>query len=230
MILMILIAACGNETPIPDQHDEQQKTGTEIEPTDKPYVIGYSVFYMVPSWQRQALKEVELRVNEWKAKDVEIKLEIANANGDGSTQVDQIDNMISQGFDAILVNSGSDTSLNRAIEKAEAAGISVIAWNALPTTELITSKISPSQYEYGKLWASWMVDTIGTEGKIILHCGPAGIAVVEEANKGVMEVLDQYPGIESPTLPDAQYLIPRWYSDPSWIALCEKYNYAGWKK
>jgi len=141
-------------------------------------------------------KWLEDRAAYWQEKGVVEKVTVANANGDTALQIAQIENMISQGYDAIIVVVGSETALNAVCEKAEATGIKIISFDSLPSTDKITSKMTPPQELFGSLWATWLVENMGTTGNIIVHGGPAGVALVEQRYNGAMEIINKYPGIK----------------------------------
>jgi ribose transport system substrate-binding protein len=168
----------------------------EITVPSKPYKIGWSTIYLTPSWMQLTLKSFEGRVNYWKEKGVIGEFTVANANGDTATQINQIENMISEEYDAIIVVVGSETACNPVCEKAVEKGIVVISFNSLPSTDAVQCKLAPSELEYGRTVAKWIVNEMGEKGKIIVANGPAGVAVSEARKTGALEVLGNYPGIE----------------------------------
>lgn len=44
------------------------------------------------------------------------------------------------------------------------------------------------------------------------------------------ESIGYFPGCDAMKLPTADKMSPPWYKTQSWLALCDKYGYAGWKK
>ena len=87
------------------------------------YKIGWSTIYLTPSWMQQTKGMMEDRIEYWKEQGVVSDFTIANANGDTAQQIAQIENMISQNYDAIVVIAGSSTALNNVIDKAYDKGI-----------------------------------------------------------------------------------------------------------
>lgn len=186
-ILLLFTAACGSVG--------NSSSGSTNKGADHKYVIGWSTIYLTPSWMQQTNKLLMDRGEYWKEKGVLDKIVVANANGDTSVQISQIENMISQKYDAILVVAGSSTALNPVLEKAIDAGIHVINFDSLVTSDKITSKINTDQTQYGVQTAQWLVDKLGGKGKIIAMNGPAGVAVSDERWAGAKSVFDQYPDI-----------------------------------
>lgn len=172
---------------------------------DSGYKIGWSTIYLTPSWMQQTNALMEERADHWKKEGILADFTVANANGDTSQQIAQIENMISKGYDAIIICAGSSTALNNVINKADAEGVVTINFDSLVTTDKVTSKINTSQVEYGKICAEWLAEEIGGKGDIIIMNGPAGVAVSDERNQGAKEVLKKYPDINVITELNTEY-------------------------
>lgn len=200
LLMALVLAGCGQ---ISQTSTDGSKKETETE--NHKYVIGWSTIYLTPTWMQQTNKMLEERADYWKAKGVLEKVVVANANGDTSVQISQIENMISQKYDAILVVAGSSTALNPVIEKAMKQGITVIAFDSLPSTDNITSKINTDPVEWGSVTAQWLVEKLEGKGKIIAMNGPAGVQVSDDRWKGAEEVFNQYPDIEIVAKVNSEY-------------------------
>ncbi|WP_276353225.1 ABC transporter substrate-binding protein [Cohnella caldifontis] len=199
--LTLFAAACGqikeNSDASPSVSPAASgQAGQTAAAQDHKYVIGWSTIYLTPSWMQETNKFLTDRAEYWKSQGVLDKVVVTNANGDTSVQISQIENMISQKYDAILVDAGSATALNPVLEKAVNAGIPVVAFDSLPSTDKITSKVNPDTKEWGSVMAQWLADKLGGKGKVIAMNGPAGVAVSEERWAGAKEVFDQYPDIK----------------------------------
>ena len=71
------------------------------------YKIGFSDIYLTPSWMQQMKGMLDTRVDYWKEKGVISEFTLANANGDNSKQIADIQNMVAEGYDAIIIANGS---------------------------------------------------------------------------------------------------------------------------
>lgn len=169
------------------------------------YKIGWSTIYLTPSWMQETTALMDAYVEQYKEEGVISEYTIANADGDTSTQISQIENMIAEEYDAIILDAGSSDALNQVVEKATSQGIPVINFDSLVTTDAVTCRIGTSSVEYGRLCAQWLVDTLGGEGDIVVFSGPAGVAVSDEREQGAMEVLEQYPDINIITTLHSEY-------------------------
>jgi ribose transport system substrate-binding protein len=157
--------------------------------------VGWSTIYLAPSWMQQTLKMLEDDVATLKTAGKVASYETFNANGDTSQQIAQIRAMIQQRYDVILVDAGSSTALNPVMEQAVDAGITVVNFDSLVTSEKVI-RVGTDQVEWGRMMAQWLADELGGRGEIIAMNGPAGVSVSEERWKGAEEVFQRYPDIK----------------------------------
>lgn len=165
-------------------------------PKTPPFTIGWANIYSVPTWMKQTENTIVLEVDEMKKKGLVSKLVITDAQGNANTQIQQIQSMIDAKLDAILIDAGSATALNRVIADACSKGIVVMNFDSLVDTDELTAKLDTDQVEWGKLAAEWMVKTLGGKGKVVVMNGPAGISVSDDRRKGMEPVLKANPGIQ----------------------------------
>jgi len=104
--------------------------------------------------------------------------------------------MIDAKLDAIIVDAGSATALDRVIADACSKGIVVANFDSLVDTSELTTKIDTDQVMWGKLAAEWLVKQLGGKGKIIVLNGPAGVSVSDDRRKGAEPVFKANPGIQ----------------------------------
>jgi len=104
--------------------------------------------------------------------------------------------MIDAKLDAIIVDAGSATALDRVIADACAKGIAVANFDSLVDTNDLTTKIDTNQNQWGKEAAEWLVKQLGGKGDIIVLNGPAGVSVSDDRRKGAEPVFKANPGIK----------------------------------
>jgi ribose transport system substrate-binding protein len=165
-------------------------------PHQPPYSIGWANIYSVPTWMKQTTETIDSEVAELKKQGLVNKLMITDAQGSANTQIQQIQSMIDAHMDAILVDAGSATALDRVISAACSKGIAVISFDSLVDTDDLTAKIIVDSKAWGTEAGTWMAKTLGGKGNILVLNGPAGISVSEDRRAGAMEVLKNYPGIK----------------------------------
>uniref|UniRef100_A0AAU2A1V7 ABC transporter substrate-binding protein n=1 Tax=Streptomyces sp. NBC_00093 TaxID=2975649 RepID=A0AAU2A1V7_9ACTN len=157
--------------------------------------VGWSTIYLTPSWMQQTLKMLQADVDKLKSSGKVSAFETFNANGDTSQQIAQIRAMIQQKYDVILVDAGSSTALNPALEQAVAAGITVVAFDSLPTSTKVI-RVGTDQKAWGSMMATWLAKKLDGKGSIIAMNGPAGVAVSEDRWSGAEAVFKKYPDIK----------------------------------
>lgn len=199
-VMVFSMASCSsgtsNETPTPAANNSTEPTDNSGEAFEG-YKIGWSNIYMSPSWMQEVGDYMEERIDYWREQGLIADYTLANANGDTSTQISQIENMISQGYDAIILIAGSATALNAVVDKCAENNVVVVSFDSVPTTESVTSIVNNSNLEYGELCGDWMGQKLNGEGKVIVFTGPAGIASSDErANAAVQILNEKYPNIE----------------------------------
>ena len=164
----------------------------------KGYVIGFSNSYNGNTY-RQAMEGYLKEAAEELQKTGEVSEVIfAESNQNNSTQVQQIENFILQGVDAIIIDPGSATALNGAIQEASDAGIPCIIINDGPVSseaELCYQINFDTIAQRGYL-TEYVCEAIGGKGNIIELRGTAGSEFDNIAHEGVLKVLEKYPDIK----------------------------------
>ena len=158
--------------------------------------VGWSTIYLTPSWMKETSAEIDAEVERLRGLGIAVDYQVFDANGDTPTQIAQIQSMIDQQYDVCLLIAGSATALDDVVASAHRAGVVVVNWDSLVTTDQLTAKVFEDQVEWGRVTARWLVDKLGGEGKILVVNGPAGIAVSEQRAAGGREVFDAAQGIE----------------------------------
>jgi ribose transport system substrate-binding protein len=169
---------------------------TPAVPDVGPLKVGWSTIYTTPSWMTETQNEIEAELDRLRGLGMEIDFQVFDANGDTATQIAQIQTMIDQAYDIVLLIAGSSTALDQVVAQADEAGLIVVNWDSLVTTDQLTAKVNTDQDQWGQMTAQWLVDKLGGSGKILAINGPAGISVSEARWGGAKKVFDQNPGIE----------------------------------
>ena len=116
-------------------------------------------------------------------------------NGGPTDQIADLQNLISQGVDAIIVNPSDREQLNPVIEEAIAQGIVVVAVDQAVTAEG-AYVASNDQVAYGRLGAEWLADQLGGQGSVLYMRGIDGVPADADRDTGFQEVMAEYPDID----------------------------------
>jgi ribose transport system substrate-binding protein len=133
--------------------------------------------------------------------------DVQKANSDVAAWVAQGVNAI-----AIIPDAGGPGAQLQALQEATQNGVVVVPWASDPAGEAGVDYLTYVDWDTvdsGRIWAQWMADALGGEGKVVYLGGPAGVAVGLQQLQGINEVFANYPGIELLTGTE-DYAITNW--------------------
>lgn len=119
-------------------------------------------------------------------------LNVQDGRQDLAAQNDQIDAFIQQGLDIILINPVDSEGIGSAVERAKAAGITVVAVDADAAGS--EAGVTTDNVMAGRLACEALVEKLGGEGNVLIVDGTP-ISPVQDRVKGCQEVFDANPGI-----------------------------------
>jgi hypothetical protein len=67
---------------------------------------------------------------------------------------------------------GSATALDQVVEQAHQAGVIVVNWDSVVSTDQLTAIVNTNQDQWGQMTAQWLVDQLGGSGRILAINGP----------------------------------------------------------
>ena len=114
------------------------------------------------------------------------------AENQATEQAAQIQNMILQGYDAIVVNAASPTALNGAIKEACDAGIIVVSFDGI-VDEPCAWRIAVDFKGMGESEVDYLNENMPAGGNILEIRGLAGVFVDDAISSGIMAGVKEYP-------------------------------------
>ena len=114
------------------------------------------------------------------------------AENQATEQAAQIQNMILQGYDAIVVNAASPTALNGAIKEACDAGIIVVSFDGI-VDEPCAWRIAVDFKAMGKSEVEYLAKAMPAGGNLLEIRGLAGVFVDDAISSGIAEGVAEYP-------------------------------------
>ncbi len=117
------------------------------------------------------------------------------AENQATEQAAQIQNLILQGYDAIVVNAASPTAINGAVKEACDAGIVVVSFDGI-VTEPCAWRIAVDFAAMGKSEVEYLAGRLPDGGKLLEIRGLAGVFVDDEISKGIHEGVAEHPQFE----------------------------------
>jgi ribose transport system substrate-binding protein len=168
---------------------------TSFDAQDGPYSISLSNSYIGNVWRTQMINMANVFVTRPDVQPLVADWQVASSGDDQPAQIAQTENMISAGAQAIIINSISPTALAPVCQRAVSEGIPVVAFDGIVDAEGVVI-VNEDQVEMGRLWAQFLIDTMGDTGKVLMIQGVQGTSVDTDRNKGGRSVFDQHSGIE----------------------------------
>lgn len=165
------------------------QTEPAVEAQEKPVQIGITFdSFIIERWQRD--RDVFVSA----ASELGAQVNVQNANGVLADQAKQIDYFIQKKMDVIvivMVASDKDAGiLQDAVERAQRAGIPVVAYDRLILNADVDLYISFDNVQVGRLMAEHMKEHLGGEGTILRVCGPLADYNVPQVMSGFDQVLE----------------------------------------
>jgi ribose transport system substrate-binding protein len=169
--------------------------GATTKAQGKSFKIGVSNSFVASEWRTQMLQNMENVVKDLKTQGIEVELVVESKDTDVPGQIQQIQNLLNKGVQAIIINPGDVKGLNATIEEAVADGVPVISVDQAIDAKGVVNVVI-DQKEWAKISAQWLVEQLGGKGDIVLIEGFVGHPANEARMSGVQEVLDKNPGIK----------------------------------
>jgi ribose transport system substrate-binding protein len=184
--MAMAVAACGGG-------DDDTASGGSGGGSDQKYVIGVSNTLAGNGWREQMICSVKAQAL---ASGKVSKVIAISKNGGPTEQIQDLQNLISQGANAIIVNPSDREKLNPVIQQATQKKIVVVAVDQAvsePTAYVATN----DQVAYGRLGAEWLAEKLGGKGNVLYMRGIDGVPADSDRDKGFQEVMAANPDIKT---------------------------------
>lgn len=190
---------CGNTAT-----NDSQNSDASTDSTDGAYKIA-----LIQQHQTNAFQIAVSEAAEAKAKEMGVDLTILSADQDAATQISQIEQCVSEGYNAILFEPVDPDGLCDAAKSAADAGVVVI--NIISAcTDWENYGISAVSYgdnvKAGETEMQHVADLLGGKGNIAILTGPSGDSGGLQRMEGYENILKNYPDMVQVVAPaDCQW-------------------------
>ena len=155
--------------------------------------IAFSNNYAGNSWRQAMLASYEAVAKKAVADKVVKAADVfTTADKAVPTQAAQIQNLILQGYDAIVINASSPDALNGAIKKACDAGIVVVSFDGI-VTEPCAYRVVVDFKEMGRQEVEQMAKFQAKGGNLLEIRGLAGTSIDDEIHAGILAGVAAHP-------------------------------------
>jgi ribose transport system substrate-binding protein len=155
--------------------------------------IAFSNNYAGNSWRQAMLNSYEAVTKKAVADKVVAAADVfTTADKAVPTQAAQINNLILQGYDAIVINAGSPDALNGAVKQACDAGIVVVSFDGI-VTEPCAYRVVVDFKAMGKQEVVELAKLHPNGGNLLEIRGLAGTSIDEAIHQGILEGVTANP-------------------------------------
>jgi len=170
---------------------------------DGGFNIGLSNSYIGNVWRTQMIKMAKAYVETPDIKPLVGTFQVNTSDRDDAAQIAAIENMISNGAQAIVIIANTPTALVPVVQQARADGIVIVSFDSTvhadppdPSLDLGIT-VNEDQVEMGRLLAEFLVKETGGKGKILMVNGVPGTGVDTERRQGAASVWEKNPDIST---------------------------------
>ncbi len=179
------------EEPVVEEPEVEEPVVEE--PAVGPFTIGISNPFISSEYRTQMIDNLITVNQEYMDMGLTNELVIESFDTDVAGQIEQLENLINAGVDAILVNPGDAVALNQILEEAVEMGILVLSIDQEIEAEGVIN-VGHDQYEWARISAAWFADKL-QEGDVVLIEGFIGHPANVLRMSAVLDTFDEYPGI-----------------------------------
>jgi len=164
-----------------------------------PYRIAFANGYIGNAWRVQMIQTLKAYAEQPDVAPLIKELRIVSVGTDVSAQIAAMDNFISAGFDAILIDASSPTAFKPVMRRAKQAGVLVVSFdNVLDRTGKETNliQVNQDQTEMGRMMGDWLNQTMKEKKHVLEVRGVPGNSVDRDRHDGFRQALASDPGIQ----------------------------------
>jgi ribose transport system substrate-binding protein len=155
--------------------------------------IALSNNYAGNSWRQAMLSSWETVTGKAVADGVVAAADaFTTAENQATEQAAQIQNMILEGYNAIVLNAASPTALNGAVKEACDAGVVVVSFDGI-VTEPCAYRIAVDFKEMGRMQVEYLAGRLPEGGNLLEIRGLAGVFVDDEISAGIHKGVEEHP-------------------------------------
>jgi ribose transport system substrate-binding protein len=177
-LILLLLSACSMQPPgwaKPDKKEslEDIKIGLSVSTLNNPFFV---------SLKDGVVKEVEA---------LGMEVIIVDAQNDSAKQVNDVDDLIQQGVDALLINPTDSAAISTAVQSANNIGIPVVTLDRSADKGKVEALVASDNIKGGEMAANYIIEKLGENTQVIELEGVPGASATRERGKGFHNVADQ---------------------------------------
>lgn|SRR5699024_1714703 len=179
--LLIIFSACSNNDNVGDASGNNDD--------DSKITVGVSLL----GTSNENIVELQNGIEE-KAEELDVDVRVTDANGDASAQLEQIENFIVEGVDAILLNPVETEASSPATQAALDADIPIVNVNAETDTPA-NAFVGSDDREAAEIAVNYIAEQLDEEGDMVMIQGNPGQSAEILRGEGAKNTLEDYPNM-----------------------------------
>lgn len=160
-----------------------------------PLKVALSNSFLGNSWRIEMIKIFNAYAKQLKAKGVIADYYSSSSADDAQSQINEIRNMISKGYNVILIDAASPTALAPVLDEAADQGVIVVSFDNVVYSDK-TYSIAVDATAFATAQVNWLVKQLNGKGNIFLIRGRAGAHDDTVRCEAYFNVLKNYPDIK----------------------------------
>lgn len=135
-----------------------------------------------------------------------LKIDIKTVKDNNQDQIKDIEEFITKGVDLIIVSPNEAEAITPVIEKAYESGIPIVLVDRKISSDKYTAFVGGNNYLMGKQIGTYIANRLNGKGNIVELTGLKGSTPAAERQKGMYDILKDYPSIKIISTVDAAWL------------------------
>ncbi|MCM3006067.1 ribose ABC transporter substrate-binding protein RbsB [Priestia koreensis] len=175
---LLLLGACSMEPPEwakPSKKADvkDMKIGLSVSTLNNPFFV---------SLKDGVIKE---------AKKKGIKVITVDAQNDTAKQINDVEDLLQQGVDALLINPTDSAAISTAVQSANNVGVPVVTLDRSAEKGKVAALVASDNVKGGQMAADYIVKMVGEKAKVAELEGVPGASATRERGKGFHNVADK---------------------------------------
>ncbi|KZE63895.1 D-ribose ABC transporter substrate-binding protein [Fictibacillus phosphorivorans] len=116
---------------------------------------------------------------------------VVDAQNDSAKQVNDVEDLLQQGIDALLINPTESAAISTAVQSANNIGVPVVTLDRSTDKGDVATLVASDNVKGGQMAADFIVEQLGEGAKVAELEGVPGASATRERGKGFHNVADQ---------------------------------------
>ncbi|OZT11751.1 D-ribose ABC transporter substrate-binding protein RbsB [Priestia aryabhattai] len=175
---ILLLGACSLEPPTwakPSQSGDikDMKIGLSVSTLNNPFFV---------SLKNGVVKE---------AKKQGIEVIVVDAQNDSAKQINDVEDLLQQGVNALLINPTDSSAISTAVQSANGIGVPVVTLDRSSEKGKVEALVASDNVKGGQMAAEYVVKTLGKNAKVAELEGVPGASATRERGSGFHNIADE---------------------------------------